>query len=808
MFGCLVAGRLVQTDAQQVASDKFVFNLPDCENVNHVVVFMLGTVPFPAGMGGAVYFSFPDPAVGQVWQLLGFITNDKPSAIFKISGLKAGEGGAHPFGMMTVPQAPSVAQVGVSIESLDLLAQQTPVSNSAVSTVDSFTQFTQKMLESLYNFTSSFALSQSQMTPNPSEMFVPASSILKCQRRFIPSFSFFTDIDHIWSSVSSFIEKQMFLRKGVCIFGLGTFTFCQQKLNLGNKHILIQRPAFILSEKLSQYYGLKQIKPQATEDMKQCEVYISAEAELTRISSDVPVVPLNFSAVSAQSPYDRDAVEGCVRETLHLLLRAACARQSVLHTFPGIGVLAFRQSRVKMMFYRDFISALDGTGKLSAALTNRLETSNGGASERPSSFTLPSISAGEPLREEPPAARHTDRDDGRESRPADGEMETDLTDGLLDKSPSNTDRDEDVSGPAGGAVSIRTPERSAAGVNVTCADHRRAGQELCYVCMQRAQRNLPVYLSEESRRAEREQERVLMLNQHQKDLQYFQKEETDRQKKRADGQKVAAFNLGVAEAQRRWKAAACSQSHGSYIFAGRPCTADRLPQQRLFMQELMQEACRRRQTQTQTQQEQQRLDRLHLLQMSEEMALKRSQQLHEKHKMAKTYRKALEEQSEHRCSETAPHTPGSDARPVFGLMDSNPAALAEQRQRAQKISEELMNTADGRRRDMLKKRLNEQKREREIMQRDHKEMLEERICHYEKRRQLQAACVENWQHSANMRHQQQQEELNIRRFGGQTLTDQLGQYERCSRCKRSTSNCGRTNIFRDTNYVSGSRLML
>uniref|UniRef100_A0A3B4YLG8 Protein Hikeshi n=1 Tax=Seriola lalandi dorsalis TaxID=1841481 RepID=A0A3B4YLG8_SERLL len=95
MFGCLVAGRLVQTDAVQVASDKFVFNLPDYENVNHVVVFMLGTVPFPAGMGGAVYFSFPDPASGgPVWQLLGFITNEKPSAIFKISGLKAGEGGA------------------------------------------------------------------------------------------------------------------------------------------------------------------------------------------------------------------------------------------------------------------------------------------------------------------------------------------------------------------------------------------------------------------------------------------------------------------------------------------------------------------------------------------------------------------------------------------------------------------------------------------------------------------------------------------------------------------------------------------
>ncbi|XP_066562375.1 protein Hikeshi [Amia ocellicauda] len=179
MFGCLVAGRLVQTDVQQVASDKFVFNLPDYENINHVVVFMLGTVPFPAGMGGAVYFSYPDLSGAPVWQLLGFITNEKPSAIFKISGLKSGVGGEHPFGMMAVPQIPSVAQVGVSIEPLAQLTQQTPVASATVCTVDSFTQFTQKMLDNLYNFTASYAVSQAQMTPNPSEMFIPASVILK-----------------------------------------------------------------------------------------------------------------------------------------------------------------------------------------------------------------------------------------------------------------------------------------------------------------------------------------------------------------------------------------------------------------------------------------------------------------------------------------------------------------------------------------------------------------------------------------------------------------------------------------------------
>uniref|UniRef100_A0A8C2ZDI4 Protein Hikeshi n=1 Tax=Cyclopterus lumpus TaxID=8103 RepID=A0A8C2ZDI4_CYCLU len=139
MFGCLVAGRLVQTDAAQVASDKFVFDLPDYEHVNHVAVFMLGTVPFPAGSGGAVYFSVPDPKCGgPVWQLLGFITNEKPSAIFRISGLKAGEvGGAHPFGS----SSSSVAQVGVSVEALDQLAQQTPESGSAAPTGDSFLHF-------------------------------------------------------------------------------------------------------------------------------------------------------------------------------------------------------------------------------------------------------------------------------------------------------------------------------------------------------------------------------------------------------------------------------------------------------------------------------------------------------------------------------------------------------------------------------------------------------------------------------------------------------------------------------------------
>ncbi|VTJ85751.1 Hypothetical predicted protein, partial [Marmota monax] len=47
---------------------------------------------------------------------------------------------------------------------------------------------------------------------------------------------------------------------GVHISGFGTFTFTRQKLEMGNKFILIQRPVFIMAEKLLQTHGLSQNK--------------------------------------------------------------------------------------------------------------------------------------------------------------------------------------------------------------------------------------------------------------------------------------------------------------------------------------------------------------------------------------------------------------------------------------------------------------------------------------------------------------------------------------------------------------------
>ena len=66
-----------------VSENQLVFNILDCDSVNHIVIFLTGTQPFPDGFGGSVYFCWPKPQ--PTWSLLGFISNEKPSAIFKIA---------------------------------------------------------------------------------------------------------------------------------------------------------------------------------------------------------------------------------------------------------------------------------------------------------------------------------------------------------------------------------------------------------------------------------------------------------------------------------------------------------------------------------------------------------------------------------------------------------------------------------------------------------------------------------------------------------------------------------------------------
>jgi protein Hikeshi len=89
MFACLAAGRAVQTAMTVVGPGQYVCVLPDAKTVHHMVVFLTGQQPFEPGLAATVHFGWPaaDGVIG--WQYLGFLSNDKPSAVFKVAAYKA-----------------------------------------------------------------------------------------------------------------------------------------------------------------------------------------------------------------------------------------------------------------------------------------------------------------------------------------------------------------------------------------------------------------------------------------------------------------------------------------------------------------------------------------------------------------------------------------------------------------------------------------------------------------------------------------------------------------------------------------------
>ncbi|RDD41794.1 Protein Hikeshi [Trichoplax sp. H2] len=186
MFGCVVTGRLIQSEPRQVSQTHFVFDIPNADNVNHVVIFLLGTIPLPDGFGASIFFCWPSPNSEPVWQLLGYISNQKPSAIFRIAKAKDNSL-SNQTNTFSVPNQfinNNIAQIGLSIERLDELMQQTPVSSAMPSNLDSFAQFTNKMLENFCNYATSFAVTQAQMMPGSNHAYVPVEVVQRWFENF------------------------------------------------------------------------------------------------------------------------------------------------------------------------------------------------------------------------------------------------------------------------------------------------------------------------------------------------------------------------------------------------------------------------------------------------------------------------------------------------------------------------------------------------------------------------------------------------------------------------------------------------
>lgn len=173
MFGIICAGRPVQI-VQQVAPDKYVFQIENGAKVNHMVVFVLPDMAIPPGMAASVYFQLP----GKDFELLGGLSADKPSAIFKINGQSnvISTGGMADTDMMMDDNAGQnqdfTITVGVSIEPINVVAQAVegakqqqqqqqqqlqPAVKAAPTNANDIAALANKIVQHAYNFLSGYA---------------------------------------------------------------------------------------------------------------------------------------------------------------------------------------------------------------------------------------------------------------------------------------------------------------------------------------------------------------------------------------------------------------------------------------------------------------------------------------------------------------------------------------------------------------------------------------------------------------------------------------------------------------------------
>ncbi|TGZ54788.1 hypothetical protein CRM22_010544 [Opisthorchis felineus] len=179
MFGAIVAGQLVQTEFVLVCENKFLLKLAPFGDVNHLVVFLTGTTFFPDGMGGGVYLGLPEDNF-VAWHFLGTLTNDHPSAIYKIGNLRKGvqrQKSEHPFsasfGLSPTNGTVVEAQLGISVEPLVSLPPKSEGLESQLTNADHMTRFTRFAAENLFNYVASFA----RDSLSPSDPLVPLSAI-------------------------------------------------------------------------------------------------------------------------------------------------------------------------------------------------------------------------------------------------------------------------------------------------------------------------------------------------------------------------------------------------------------------------------------------------------------------------------------------------------------------------------------------------------------------------------------------------------------------------------------------------------
>lgn len=172
------------------------------------------------------------------------------------------------------------------------------------------------------------------------------------------------------------------------------------------------------------------------------------------------------------------------------------------------------------------------------------------------------------------------------------------------------------------------------------------------------------------------------------------------------------------------------------------------------------------------------------------------------------YRRALDTQLRYKPLPIPARVSDSD-EPIFGKADMANERLAERRRRAVEYFRDQREVVEQRKRDRLLRKLREQKEEEEVLKKNKVELKEDLANRYSRAVANRRRLEEEWQRAAeDKKHRDTEERSANFASHGELMHEQCDKYGRCGQCKRRLNNCGESNIWRDTRYVPGARIMV
>ena len=74
---------------------------------------------------------------------------------------------------------------------------------------------------------------------------------------------------------------------------------------------------------------------------------------------------------------------------------------------------------------------------------------------------------------------------------------------------------------------------------------------------------------------------------------------------------------------------------------------------------------------------------------------------------------------------------------------------------------------------------------------------------------MRKGLEKDWNHANQEKKLRDQDEKEHRlAHDGYLVHEQCDKYRRCAQCQRDTKNCGESNIWKESRYVAGARLMV